>query len=206
MKRHGSASLLAIHLLERRRMNEDTMLKPALIGGVLLGILSALPLISYFNCFCCAWVIAGGVVAARLYVKGSAVPVTLGRGLTVGLLTGVIGTIVFALFSIPLILMTSHGGSSIMEQLKQVVEQVPNMPPETRKAIESMAAQGGISTLFYIIGFIFTLVVYSLVAMIGGAIGVAIFEKRKTGSGLSDPPPTQPPADLPPPPPPKDAL
>jgi hypothetical protein len=205
MKRHGSASLLAIHLLERRLMNEDTMLKPALIGGVLLGVLSALPLINYFNCFCCAWVIAGGVVAARLYVKDSAVPVTLGRGLTVGLLTGVIGTIVFALFSIPLILM-SHGGSGIMEQLKQAAEQVPNMPPQTREAIESLASQGGISTFIYIVGFIITLVLYSLVAMIGGAIGVAIFEKRKTGSGLSEPPPYRPPADLPPPPPPTDAV
>ena len=205
MKRHGSASLLAVHLLERHLMNEDTMLKPALIGGVLLGILSALPLVNYFNCFCCAWVIAGGVLAARLYVKDSAVPVTLGRGLAVGLLTGVIGTIVFALFSIPLILM-SRGGSGIMEQLKQAAEQVPNMPPQTREAIASLAAQGGVNTLIYIVGFIVTLVLYSLVAMIGGAIGVAIFEKRKTGSGQPEPPPQQPPADLPPPPPPTDAV
>jgi hypothetical protein len=205
MKRPVSASLLAIHLLERLLMNEDTMLKPALIGGVLLGILSALPLINYFNCCCCAWVIAGGVVAARLYVKGSAVPVTLGRGLTVGLLTGVIGAIVFALFSIPLILM-SNGSSRIMEQFKQAIAQVPNMPAQTREALEAAIAQGGFGILVYVIGFIFALVLFSLVAMIGGAIGVAIFEKRKTGSALSDPPPYQPPADLPPPPPPADEV
>ena len=65
-------------------MNEDSMLKPALVGGVLLGILSALPLINYFNCICCAWVILGSVVAARLYVKDSSVPVTLGRGVALG--------------------------------------------------------------------------------------------------------------------------
>jgi hypothetical protein len=87
-----------------------------------------------------------------------------------------------------------------MEQLKQAAEQVPNMPPQTREAIASLAAQGGVNTLIYIVGFIFTLVLYSLAAMIGGAIGVAIFEKRRTGSGLPEPPPHQPPADLPPPP------
>ncbi len=48
-----------------------------------------------------------------------------------------------------------------MEQLKQAAEQVPNMPPQTREAIASLAAQGGISTLIYILGFIVTLVLYS---------------------------------------------
>ncbi len=37
-------------------MNEQGMFKPALIGGVLLGVLSAIPLVSALNCFCCAWV------------------------------------------------------------------------------------------------------------------------------------------------------
>jgi hypothetical protein len=188
-------------------MKEDSMLKPALIGGVLLGILSALPLITYFNCVCCAWVLLGSIVAAHLYVKDSSVPVTLGRGVALGLLTGLIGTIVCALFSIPLFLMTSRGGSSVMEELKQAIEQVPNIPRETRVAIESLAAQNNIAAIFYIIGFVFMLVVNCIVAMIGGAIGVAIFEKRKSGGGPSDTPPYQPPpADLPPPLPPTDAM
>jgi hypothetical protein len=186
-------------------MNEENMLKPALIGGVLLGILSALPLVNYFNCICCAWVILGSVVAARLYVKDSSVPVTLGRGVAVGLLTGLIGTVVFALFSIPLLLMSSRSG--VMEQLKQTIEQMPNIPPETREAIKSFASQGNIGTIFYVVGFFFMLGVNCLVAMIGGAIGVAIFEKRKSSDAAPEPPRApQPPADLPPPPPPADSV
>jgi len=185
-------------------VNENTMLKPALIGGVLLGILSALPLINYFNCICCAWVVLGSVVAARLYVKESSTPVTLGRGVALGLLTGLIGTLVFALFSIPLFVMTNRTG--IMEQLKQTIAQMPNLPPETRDAVESLASQGNITAVIYVIGFFFMLVVNCLVAMIGGAIGVAIFEKRKSGGAPSEPPqiPPPPPADLPPPLPPTD--
>ena len=187
-------------------MSEENMLKPVLIGGVLLGILSALPLIQYFNCICCAWVILGGVVAARLYVKDSSVPVTLGRGVAIGLLTGLIGTVVSALFSIPLFLMTSRSGG-LMEQLKQTLEQVPNLPPETRETIASWSSQGNINTIFYVIGFFLMLGINCLVAMIGGAIGVAIFEKRKPGGTAPEPPQyQQPPADLPPPPPPTDAV
>ena len=181
-------------------MNEEPMLKPALIGGVLLGILSALPIINYFNCVCCAWVIGGGVLAAYLYVKGTSVPVTLGRGVALGLLTGIIGTITFALFSIPIFFFGP--GMSIMEQVRQSIEQAPNVPPQTRQLLQSFSARGGFGTIIYALGFIFTLVIFSLFGMVGGMIGVALFEKRKPGAPPVEPPPYQPPSGGPPPPPP----
>ena len=42
-------------------------LKPALIGGVILGILSALPAV---NTCCCIWALVGGLIAANIYIKG----------------------------------------------------------------------------------------------------------------------------------------
>jgi hypothetical protein len=183
-------------------MNDSRMLKPALIGGVLLGVLSSLPIISLFNCFCCAWVIAGGVVAAYQFVKESPTPVSLGKGVTLGLLTGVIGAIVAALFTIPLHLLTLKGGMGVLEQMRSTMDQMPTMPPETRQMIESILNRGDMGFAIMIVGFIFSLVVFSLFAMIGGAIGVAIFEKRKPGAPPVDMPQYHPPIDLPPPPPP----
>ncbi len=186
-------------------MNEERMLKPALAGGVLLGILSALPIINFFNCVCCAWVIGGGVLAAYMYVKDSPVPVTLGRGVGLGLVTGLIGTIVCALFSLPMYLMLYRGGRlSFAEQLRQTLDQVPNIPSETREALRAMADRGGMDVLVLVFGLLFMFVIYSLFAMLGGAVGVALFEKRKLGAP-TDTPPYQPPIDMPPPPPP-DAL
>lgn len=186
-------------------MNQDSMLKPALIGGVLLGILSALPLISYLNCICCAWVILGSVVAARLYVRDSSLPVTLGGGVALGFLTGAIGTLVSTLFSIPLLFMASRGGTGIVDQLKQalaqLMEQVPNVPPETRSALDSFIADGNIGIFVYVIGFFFMFAVNCIFAMIGGAIGVAVFEKRDKRSSVPAPPQVNPPGDAPPPPP-----
>jgi hypothetical protein len=183
-------------------MNDSRMLKPALIGGILLGVLSSLPLINFFNCFCCAWVIAGGVLAAHLYVKDSPTPVTLGGGVALGLFTGVVGAIVTTLFSLPLRLMMGRGSMNIMAELKQTIDQLPNVPPETRQMIESLAARGGVNTIFFITGMLILLVLYSLAGMAGGAIGVAIFEKRRPGTAPADVPPYQPP----PPPPPPDSM
>ena len=182
-------------------MNEERMLKPALIAGVLLGILSSLPVISAFNCVCCAWVIGGGLLAAYLYVKDSPVPVTLGRGVLLGLLTGLIGSIVSALFLIPLSMLTGPG-MGILEQLRGTLNQMPNVPPETRRMIESLYSREGIGTAIYVVGFIFMLTLNLLFAGAGSTIGVALFEKRKPGSPSAGAPPYEPPAPLPPPPPP----
>ena len=179
-------------------MNEAKMLKPALIGGVLLGILSALPLINYLNCVCCAWVILGSMLAARIYVRESAVPVTLGRGVVLGFWTGAIGSAVIALFSAPLLLLSQRSGG-ILEQVRQAAEQMPNFTPEAREALDKLASQGNFDAIFYIVGFIVLLVLTCVFSMIGAAIGIAVFEKRKPGG--APPPVYSPPADAPPPPP-----
>jgi len=181
-------------------MNEERMWKPALAGGVLLGILSSLPVISLFNCVCCAWIIGGGLLASYLYVKDSAFPVTLGRGVAVGLTAGVIGTIVSALFSIPLHLLMKRAGIGIVEQLRQALDQLPNVPPETREMLRSLSARGNMDVFLYAFGLLFMLVIYCLFAMLGGAIGVALFEKRKPGGAPAYEPPYQPPTTPPPPP------
>ena len=161
-------------------MNEERMLKPALIGAVLLGVLSSLPLV---NCFCCLWVIGGGVLAAYLYVKDSPVPVSLGRGVMLGLLTGVFGAIVISLFAVPL-QMLMNPGIGFVEQMQKSMDQFPNVPPESRQMFQTMAAHRGV---IYAIGLIFMLGFCSLFGMVGGAVGVALFEKRKPGN-LQPPP------------------
>jgi preprotein translocase subunit SecY len=182
-------------------MDIERMLKPALIGGVLLGILSSLPVINLLNCVCCAWIIGGGMLAAYLYVKESPAPVSLGNGVALGLLTGIAGGIISALFSLPLHFLINRGGMGMAEQLRQALDQVPNMPPETRAALESIFSRGDMGTVFFALSLLITLVISCLFAMLGGAIGVAVFERRKPGGTPEDPTSYRPPENLPPPPP-----
>jgi len=159
-------------------MNMENKWKPAIIGGILLGVLSSLPLL---NCGCCAWIIGGGFLAAYLYVKESPLVVTLGQGAILGLLAGVIGTVVMTLFTIPMMLLSPEGTAGIAEQIQQVMDQIPGFPEESRKSMAELASQEDFLQIVLITSIFAQLVFNCLFAMLGGALGVAIFEKRKTG-------------------------
>jgi len=180
-------------------MNEEGMWKPALIAGVLVGILSTIPGLHLVNCACCAWVIGGGILAARLYVRSSVTPVTLGRGLVLGLLTGAIGGMVYILFNIPLQIVMSGGSVRYFEQARQSLDRVPNLPPALREALASMPTGGSELAVLLVLTGLLMMVAFSLPGMLGGLIGVAVFEKRKIEiSAPAYRPPVQP---SPPPPP-----
>ena len=55
----------------------NNKMKPALLGGLIVGLLSAIPIVNYC---CCIWGIGGGALAAYLYIKDSPVPVKAGDG------------------------------------------------------------------------------------------------------------------------------
>ncbi len=180
-------------------MNEEGMLKPALIGGILLGVLSSLlsslPLIS---CCCCLWIIGGGVLAAYVYVRESKAAVTLGRGAALGCVSGAIGTIVVALFSTPRLLISKV---PLADQISKAFDQAPNITPESRQLLASLLAKPGMIAILLILLFLVILFSNCVLATLGGAIGVALFEKRTHDPGPKTPPDIEPPADLPPPPP-----
>ena len=185
-------------------MNDTNMLKPALIGGMALGILSALPGIGNCNCVCCAWAIGGGILAAFLYVRESPFLVTMGRGALIGLAAGAIGAVVCSLFSIPIQYVLTGGGNMTMvaEQIREQLAKNPDFPQEFRQGMETFLLRDDFSKLVTIFSLLFNIVFFSLFAMVGGTIGVAVFEKRKPGdppSTVIPPPPPQPPVDMPPP-------
>ena len=137
------------------------------------------------------------MLAAYLYVKDSPFPVSMGSGVAVGLFAGIIGAFVSVLFLIPLNFLIGSG-MSFTEQARDAIEQIPNIPSETREAMRSLLDRGFIYFLL-----IFELVRSCLFAMLGGAIGVAIFEKRKPGDTPNNHTSYHPPAAPPPPNPPE---
>jgi hypothetical protein len=84
-------------------------------------------------------------------------------------------------------------------EVRQMLNEL-NLPPEWRDLLTSaMSDSGGPHFALMVFAGLINVVLYALVAMLGGVLGVAIFEKRK----VQGPPPTyQPPVDLPPSPPP----
>jgi hypothetical protein len=156
-------------------------LKPALIGGVILGILSAIPFVNIPNICCCAWAIVGGIIAANLYVKGSPVPVRTGDGAVVGVLAGVFGGILYLIIGVPINYVTGNAMMSVLTNM--IASSNPEQAEQLRMQMASASTVAGV-----IINGIILTVLLIIFATVGGLIGVAIFEKRKGGAPPPPPP------------------
>ena len=104
------------------------MLQPALLGGVVIGVLSALPVINLANC-CCAWILFGGGLAAYLLQQPRPTPISVGDGALVGLMAGAIGAVVWTIVAIPLNAALLPFQTDLLEQ---VLSNANDMPPEAR--------------------------------------------------------------------------
>jgi hypothetical protein len=143
--------------------------QPALIGGLIMGVLSALPLISAGNLCCCLWVVSGGVVAAYILQQNHAAAITPGDGAMVGLMAGVVGAFVYLLLSIPISILIAPMERMVMQRIVDG----SNMPPQFRDYMGTYVG-GGIRIA---LGFIFMLFVGSIFSTLGGLLGAAIFKK-----------------------------
>lgn len=156
-------------------------LKPALIGGVVLGILSVIPFVSAGNLCCCLWAILGGMLATYLYVKNSPTPATPGDGAMLGALAGVVGGVISLVLGVPIAYAMGPTMRNIMVGL------IENMDPQQADMMRRQLEAGGDAIAPLVIQGLITAVLLFLFAIIGGLLGVPIFEKRK--GGASSPPP-----------------
>jgi uncharacterized protein YqgC (DUF456 family) len=148
--------------------------QPALLGGLVLGVLSALPVVGAGNCCCCLWVISGGVTAAYLLQKGQPAPIEAGDGALVGLLAGVIGVVVWQVLAIPVTLLMGPFQARLMERLLSNAE----LPENVRPLVEMLRQSTGFSVVGFIIGAFFTLVVGIVFSTVGGLLGAALFRTK----------------------------
>lgn len=146
--------------------------QPALLGGVTIGVLSALPVI---NCCCCAWILFGGAMAAYLMQQNHPAPIEIGDGAVVGLMSGLVGVFTWLIASMLISTVTAPFEAALVQQ---TLRESANLPPFLRDALEnSRSAQGfGIGAVF---GFFVMLVIMTTGGMLGGIFGALLFRKNQ---------------------------
>jgi len=143
-------------------------MQPALLGGLFIGVLSALPIVQICNC-CCLWIVGGGVLAAYLQQQNQPAPLTVTGGARTGLIAGVVGAFVWLLLSQALDVVLAP----IQERLAdEVLRNARDIPPNVRAWLESTRAEGSGG---YVFGFFMLLIVGSVASALGGAIGASYF-------------------------------
>jgi hypothetical protein len=155
--------------------------QPALLGGVAIGVLSALPVINVANC-CCAWFLFGGALAAFLMQQNHPEPIQIGDGAVVGLLAGVIGSFVWVVASIPISLAMAPMQSRMAQR---ALENASELAPEFRRMLEAFGTAPAIG-IGLVFGFFLMLVVSTIFGMFGGLFGALMF--RKSPAPVAPPP------------------
>lgn len=183
-------------------LNDLAWKQPALIGGLIMGILSAIPGVSAANCCFCAWALLAGLIASKLVINRAARPVKTGEGAQIGLMAGLIGAAIFIVVAVPIIL-SGVATDFALRMLSGVAENMEN--PELREMLNRVQEEAAnqtpvqrlISSIPVLLG---QAVILGAFTVVGGLLGVALFEKRKD----QPPPPPYPPQyspDYPPNPP-----
>ena len=142
--------------------------KPALLGGLVVGLLSSIPLLNYC---CCIWAIGGGGLATFLYMKSSPTPISTGDGAVLGALAGVVGAVLYMAIGIPIAYFV--GSAQMEEAFRQANVEIPFTGP-----------------LLFVVGGLIVGLFLLVMSVIGGLIAVPFFEKRKNA------PPPPPPQDF----------
>ena len=147
----------------------QALLQPVLFGGLFMGVLSALPIISIGNC-CCLWVTGGGVVTAYLTQHGRPDPIQLGEGAVGGFLSGIVGAVVYAVLALPIQLVTAPLQRGLMDGM---LASAADLPPEVREMLESLGSGSGVGAV--VVGFVFMLALGMVFSTLGGLLGALIF-------------------------------
>jgi hypothetical protein len=149
--------------------------QPALIGGLVVGVLSALPIVYLGNACCCLWIVSGGVVAAYVLQTNSAGPITPGEGAIAGLLAGLIGAVVHLTLSIPIDILMGPFERSMAERMMDLTGN-----PQIRDVLQRYVQRDpglGFLLLGRAIAFLFMLPIAAIFSTIGGLIGAMVFRK-----------------------------
>ncbi|HJR07425.1 MAG TPA: hypothetical protein VJ842_09225 [Pyrinomonadaceae bacterium] len=147
-------------------MNDRT--KAALIGGVVAGVLSGLPVVG--GC-CFLWAIAGGFLAVFMYLKSVPAQMMAADGAKLGVTTGIIGAVISTLLGLPFMLLGI--GSAAMQSAD----------------LERAGVSAGILAVGGFVGIILRALFVIGFAVLGGVIGAAVLGKKGPGPGGGMPPP-----------------
>jgi amino acid permease len=145
--------------------------QPALLGGLFIGVLSSLPVISTANVCCCLWVVAGGVLVVYHQQQARPEPVETADAVLGGLIAGVIGALITCLGQY---IVYSFTGELWQEAMRESFEQNSEIPPEMRDTIIRLLTGRGLWVLLLA----FMIPVNAVFAMLGSLLGLAFFRKK----------------------------
>ncbi len=165
------------------------VIMPALIGGVVAGVLSGIPIL---NCLCCLWIIGGAMLSAHLLARESPVSLKAGDGAVVGVLAGIFAAVTDTLVSIPLRPVNEAVARRFLERLTEFAGE--GMPSGWESWFDQDVTGTGLP--MFLISLFIMAAIFAALGALGGVLGASLFGKKPAPPAASAPypPPPPPPA------------
>lgn len=169
---------------------DQSKIKPALISGVIFGVVSLIPFVGALNC-CCGWLLVCGVVAVKMYSSNNPNPLRSSEGAMIGAMSGAVAAIIIQMVNMILNVINYRNVSTeaLRELFVREIQKQPNVDPKVFQMIMQWVDIVLANLIvFAFIGMIVGIVVMTVFGALGGLIGVSLFNK-----GNKTPPPNTPP-------------
>lgn len=170
---------------------DQSKLKPAIISGVIFGVISLIPYVSMLNC-CCGWLLICGLVAVKMYSNNNPNPTSYSDGAIVGTLSGAVAAIIAQIVTmiIAVFNLKNIPTAELRETIMREIEKQPTADPQAIALITQWVdvILNNLVVFAFVYFFIATIIM-TIFGALGGLIGASLFGKQgKT-------PPTAPPYD-----------
>lgn len=180
--------------MEENIYTSPSKVKPAIIGGAIMAITSSVPYISLINCACCAGIMLGGLTSVYLYLRSlppDEPPLQSKHGLILGAFAGIFGAIFETLITVLIFKFLSSGYidqiyieiEKNISDMESQGQEVPQIITEIQNALAYLSqeiGEKGFSLVLTILMLVFYTMKDVLFGLIGGLIGVAVLQKRRT--------------------------
>jgi hypothetical protein len=157
---------------------------PILIGALAITALSAIPVISFVNCLCCAGVMGGAVLGVWFYKKNFPpdMPFTVGNGAMIGTFSGMVASVIMSCISaLQLGLFSGEFSTRFQQQLEETMLRGsgdPQAMEQIQKFMDTLSGLAETPVLLFLLLLIFSLLLYTGFGALGGVIGGNIFKTR----------------------------
>lgn len=169
-------------------LEKPSKMRTALISGVAIGVVAAIPGLSLINCCCCAGVWLGGMLAIYLYKQEftqGMPPLESSDALMLGLMAGVVGAFVATLINVLIHVVFGPVEAELVRSIAgKVLDRLSEQGSLPSDAVESLKEQieqsvkdsGRMSNIFG--GLFITLIVYPIFTILGALLGYTWFRPK----------------------------
>lgn len=149
--------------------------QPSLLGGLFIGIVSALPIVGAANVCCCLWVVTGGLLTVYLQRQGRPEALDAAEAVLGGLVAGLLGAVINIVITGAL--MALSGTDRLADQIRNAVDQNPQLPPDLRDRVDLLVNGPRAPVLVAVLFAAVVLPMYAVFGMLGALLGFAMFRK-----------------------------